>query len=262
MKNKNADNRLTLPRMTDPALWARISGQAKALLADKAFHAKLKAAAPPGKPPEALLHEYLRFAYLAWTGDTSATPSEVVDRAWHAHILCTRSYAAFCEVAAGRLLHHDPGSGDEAEKEGFGQAYLETLRRYEAEFGPPPQGFWPRPKTPSTRAAASPGRSTAMLTGLWSLSAGLIAGTVLLHLGGSWVQVAFMASFASIAGLVTFAMMGSAASPTRRPGKNASSQTSSSGGDATPALMASTGCSDGGAGDGGGSSCGGGGCGS
>lgn len=261
MKNKNADNKLTLPRLTDPALWARISGQAKALLADKAFHAKLKAAAPPGKPPEALLHEYLRFAYLAWTGNTSATPSEVVDRAWHAHILCTRSYAAFCEATTGRLLHHDPGSGDENEKKGFAQAYLETLGRYESEFGTPPGAFWPRPRA-ITQAKQNPSRSFTALAGLWTLSAGLIAGATLLHLGGSWPQVAFMAGFASIAGLVTFAMMGSAASPTRRPGKNASNQTSSSGGDATPALMASTGCSDGGAGDGGGSSCGGGGCGS
>ncbi len=35
-------------------------------------------------------------------------PSKVVDAAWHEFILHTRGYAAWCDVAFGRLLHHTP----------------------------------------------------------------------------------------------------------------------------------------------------------
>lgn len=35
-------------------------------------------------------------------------PSRVVDAAWHEFILHTRGYAAWCDTAFGRLLHHTP----------------------------------------------------------------------------------------------------------------------------------------------------------
>lgn len=35
-------------------------------------------------------------------------PSQVVDAAWHEFILHTRGYAAWCDTAFGRLLHHTP----------------------------------------------------------------------------------------------------------------------------------------------------------
>lgn len=35
-------------------------------------------------------------------------PSKVVDAAWHDFILHTRGYAAWCDTAFGRLLHHTP----------------------------------------------------------------------------------------------------------------------------------------------------------
>lgn len=37
-----------------------------------------------------------------------AMPSQVVDEAWHAFILDTREYEAFCRAAFGRFLHHVP----------------------------------------------------------------------------------------------------------------------------------------------------------
>jgi hypothetical protein len=41
-------------------------------------------------------------------------PSSDVDKGWHAFILYTRDYAAFCDRVAGRFLHHvpndDPGA--------------------------------------------------------------------------------------------------------------------------------------------------------
>ena len=35
-------------------------------------------------------------------------PSHAVDEAWHGFILCTARYAAFCDAAYGRFLHHHP----------------------------------------------------------------------------------------------------------------------------------------------------------
>ena len=38
-------------------------------------------------------------------------PSHAVDEAWHGFILCTARYAAFCDSAFGRYLHHHPEGG-------------------------------------------------------------------------------------------------------------------------------------------------------
>ncbi|MBC6458046.1 hypothetical protein HKK72_09055 [Actinomadura sp. HBU206391] len=35
-------------------------------------------------------------------------PSPVVEIGWHAFVLHTREYAAFCERVAGRFIHHEP----------------------------------------------------------------------------------------------------------------------------------------------------------
>jgi hypothetical protein len=37
-------------------------------------------------------------------------PSRVVDDLWHEMLLHTRDYAAFCDAAIGRFLHHEPES--------------------------------------------------------------------------------------------------------------------------------------------------------
>lgn len=37
-------------------------------------------------------------------------PSRLVDDMWHELLLHTRDYAAFCDAAFGRFLHHEPES--------------------------------------------------------------------------------------------------------------------------------------------------------
>ena len=39
------------------------------------------------------------------------SPSVVIDRVWHAHILDTKSYARACDAYAGRMIHHNPDGG-------------------------------------------------------------------------------------------------------------------------------------------------------
>ncbi|WP_100444848.1 glycine-rich domain-containing protein [Glycomyces xiaoerkulensis] len=49
-------------------------------------------------------------AFIAACAATSAplSPSAAVDLGWHAFILHTRDYAAFCETVAGGFIHHVP----------------------------------------------------------------------------------------------------------------------------------------------------------
>jgi hypothetical protein len=67
--------------------------------------------------PRELIEEGLRqwvrcCAAALRDGEVIGMPSHAVDEAWHGFILCTARYAAFCEAAYGRFLHHHPeGSG-------------------------------------------------------------------------------------------------------------------------------------------------------
>jgi hypothetical protein len=55
------------------------------------------------------LRQWLRCAGEALRDDqVIGMPSRAVDEAWHGLILCTARYAAFCEDAYGRFLHHHP----------------------------------------------------------------------------------------------------------------------------------------------------------
>lgn len=70
----------------------------------------------PWGPRDAIdlgLRQWLRCAGAALRdGQTIGMPSRAVDEAWHGFILCTAQYAAFCDEAYGRFLHHHPeGSG-------------------------------------------------------------------------------------------------------------------------------------------------------
>ncbi|WP_199040007.1 glycine-rich domain-containing protein [Glycomyces salinus] len=58
-------------------------------------------------------------AFLAACAATSAplAPSAAVDLGWHAFILHTRDYAAFCETVAGGFIHHVPHEEPTAEED-------------------------------------------------------------------------------------------------------------------------------------------------
>ena len=91
-----------------------------------------------------VIDEYRKFAFLAVTGDTQVTPSDVVDQAWHLHLTYTHDYwERFCPEILGKALHHGPTAGGEAERGRFFRQYADTLKRYEAVFGPAPADLWP-----------------------------------------------------------------------------------------------------------------------
>ncbi|MCW3835688.1 glycine-rich domain-containing protein [Sphingomonas canadensis] len=91
-----------------------------------------------------VIEEYKRFAFLAVTGTRDVTPSDPVDQAWHLHLTYSRDYwERFCPQVLGRALHHGPTLGGEGERHRHFAQYADTLKRYEAEFGPPPADIWP-----------------------------------------------------------------------------------------------------------------------
>jgi hypothetical protein len=59
-------------------------------------------------------------------------PSQVVDVAWHAFILSTRTYEEFCQNAFGPFLHHMPAEamqGAEYASEGIQRTWALACKR-------------------------------------------------------------------------------------------------------------------------------------
>ncbi|HET7011700.1 MAG TPA: hypothetical protein VFI11_13065 [Anaerolineales bacterium] len=72
---------------------------------------------------------YMALVGLGYRGLGMVSPA--VDEAWHAFILFTREYAAFCHKAFGQFIHHIPRtSRDNRPDEGgtrFAEAYAEVF---------------------------------------------------------------------------------------------------------------------------------------
>ncbi|KAL9184050.1 hypothetical protein ACHAXT_002136 [Thalassiosira profunda] len=96
---------------------------------------------------EAVLAEYLRFMQIK-TEDPSVryAPSDAIDEMWHAHILSTEQYAAFCERHnGGAFIHHDPTMQDVPRR------YRETMKSYAKLFGTPEdRDIWPEAEEESS----------------------------------------------------------------------------------------------------------------
>ena len=92
--------------MQDPDLWNRLKAHAfNDPGATKSYAVKLAAA--EGWTPDftlRVIEEYRKFLYLTQISRGEATPSEIIDRAWHMHLTFTRNYgtgfAARCSVGA------------------------------------------------------------------------------------------------------------------------------------------------------------------
>ena len=92
----------------------------------------------------AAIEEYKRFMFLAVAAGHPVTPSKTVDEVWHLHLIYTRQYwEEFCVKVLDRIIHHDPGNGEEGEKSGFEQQYQRTIDSYIRFFGTePPKAIW------------------------------------------------------------------------------------------------------------------------
>ena len=99
---------------------------------------------------DALVVEYLKFMQLKMREGEKGSdekkccaPSTRIDEMWHAHILATRAYFAFCARHHRReYLHHDPTLTDVPAR------YRATWARYSELFGhaPKDRSIWPPPR--------------------------------------------------------------------------------------------------------------------
>lgn len=93
------------------------------------------------------LAEYFRFLELKIrTSDWNATllsPSAIVDRVWHLHILDTVRYAEECKRLCGHVIDHNPdGASDGSDRDA---RYQRTLDHYQIVFRMTPHSeIWPK----------------------------------------------------------------------------------------------------------------------
>jgi hypothetical protein len=96
---------------------------------------------------ESLIVEYLRFMAIKIreekdAEDKRAAPPKMIDEMWHAHILSTKEYFAFCaRHNDGEYIHHDPSMV------GVLSRYISTRLRYIELFDDVPKApIWPFPR--------------------------------------------------------------------------------------------------------------------
>jgi hypothetical protein len=93
-----------------------------------------------------VIQEYKKFIFLAVVADHIVSPSAVVDRVWHQHLLFTHSYwDDLCGKVLNKPLHHTLGSGGKQEAMKNYHLYERTLETYQQYFGIPPADIWDAP---------------------------------------------------------------------------------------------------------------------
>lgn len=85
--------------------------------------------------------EYKKFMYLAAISDQMVSPSEIIDKVWHEHLVFTKSYEAFCQLL-GKQIHHIPSTHQKGEFQKFQEAKVHTNQLYQKEFGEQPSAIW------------------------------------------------------------------------------------------------------------------------
>ena len=81
------------------------------------------------------IEEYKKFVYLCCISPNGATPSEIVDKVWHMHLIYTQNYwEDFCPNVLKMNLHHHPSKGGFEENSKHQNWFLETLENYKEIF--------------------------------------------------------------------------------------------------------------------------------
>lgn len=88
--------------------------------------------------------EYKKFIYLCCVLPNGASPSEIVDKVWHMHLVYTQNYwEEFCPNILQQKLHHHPSNGGQNETEKHRNWFQDTLTNYEEIFQQkPPEEIW------------------------------------------------------------------------------------------------------------------------
>lgn len=79
------------------------------------------------------VEEYRKFMFLLATSEQFMSPSKIVDKVWHQHILDTKAYAKFCDDIHGTFIHHVPRRSNQSDDE-FIDSYNRTINQYQKIF--------------------------------------------------------------------------------------------------------------------------------
>lgn len=87
------------------------------------------------------IQEFKKFMYLAAISDEMVSPSEIVDKVWHQHLLFTKSYQEFCSIL-GKQIQHIPSTHHKDDFKNFKEAKEHTEKLYLENFGAMPDDYW------------------------------------------------------------------------------------------------------------------------
>lgn len=90
------------------------------------------------------IEEYKKFVYLCCVLPNGASPSDIVDKVWHKHLIYTQNYwEEFCPDILQQKLHHHPSTGGSYEKTKHKNWFEDTLKNYTEIFQQdPPEEIW------------------------------------------------------------------------------------------------------------------------
>lgn len=81
------------------------------------------------------IEEYKKFVYLCCILPDGASPSKIVDKVWHMHLIYTQNYwEDFCPNILKRNLHHHPSKGGAKDKSKHQNWFINTLKSYQEVF--------------------------------------------------------------------------------------------------------------------------------
>ncbi|MBZ4188573.1 glycine-rich domain-containing protein [Niabella beijingensis] len=105
------------------------------------------------------IEEYRRFIFLCCIAPRGASPSTIVDKVWHLHLLYTQNYwEDFCKKTLGRKLHHHPSGGGTDENKKHADWRKTTLELYRSTFGiDPPALYWDDTSNKTAQKTRRPG---------------------------------------------------------------------------------------------------------
>lgn len=81
------------------------------------------------------IEEYKKFIYMCCILPNGASPSDIIDKVWHMHLMYTYNYwEEFCPNILKQRLHHYPSKGGSDEKKKHHDWFRDTLSNYELIF--------------------------------------------------------------------------------------------------------------------------------
>ncbi|AZA78622.1 hypothetical protein EG347_14440 [Chryseobacterium sp. G0186] len=142
--------------LKDESLWNRIQGfSLDAPDADFPFSKKLAKEENWSLDfARKAIEEYKKFVYLCCILPNGASPSKIVDKVWHLHLIYTQDYwEDFCPNILKRALHHHPSKGGFNENVKHQDWFTNTLKSYKEIFqSEAPQEIWHEQEKVSSKA--------------------------------------------------------------------------------------------------------------